>query len=182
MTQTQSAAPASRVAKTTQSSASSAADRDESRMMLELAGVDLICRFESMLSRSIQCRNKEDFHAICEIVDQTMRKSLDFGDAHLTGKVRDDLTRRVARTNRCSQELSTAVSACSWDAVRRLIGREPVSEVDVLMIHNQLGDAAAIVAVTALGPVIETLGEKSSSGSEMLKCLRLLVAELKSAW
>jgi hypothetical protein len=182
MTQTQSAVPANPVAETTRPIVVSTVVRDEARVMLERDGVDLMSQFESMLSRCVKCRHTDNYEAIGKIVEQTMRKSLDFGDAHLTGKSRTDLTRRVNRTNAFARELSTAISACSWDAVRRVFGHESVSEVDVLMVHNQLGNAAAVVAVTALGPVIETIGEKSRSGAEMLKTLKLLVAELKAAW
>ena len=159
-----------------------AATEDEARMLLELASVDLICQFESMLSRCIRCRHGEEMEAIGEIVEQTMREALDFGDANLTGKSRRDLTRRVNRTNKYAQELAAAVSVCSWDAVRRVFGREVVTELDVLKIHSEVGNAAAIVALTAIGPVIERLGHKSRSGAEMLKCLKLLVADMKSSW
>lgn len=151
-------------------------------MLLKLDCVDLICQFDSMLAQSVQQRHAGAFNAIGGIVKATMEKSLMFGDSHLTGKSHANLVKRVQAASELAEALPKAVTACSWDAIRRMVGHDPVSEVDVMRIHADLGKATAIVACSAIGPAIEMLGDRGGSGPQLLKCLKLFTADLQQDW
>jgi hypothetical protein len=151
-------------------------------MQIEAACVDLICQFESMLTRSAKERSDGYRAEIVPIVDRSMQIALEFGETHFNGETLDVLNRQVLEARACSQSLRDAVSSFEWRTLRRMIGRESANELDVLRIHGELGTAIAMVLVTALGPAIEMLGAKSKSGAEMLKIVKLFIAELGERW
>ena len=156
--------------------------RDDARMQIEAACVDLICQFESMLTRASKERLVGFGSEIVPIVDESLQVALEFGEALFNGEKLDILNRRVLEARECSQSLRHAVFSFEWKTFRRLIGRQSACELDVLRIHGELGDATAMVLVTALGPAIEILGTQSKSGAEILRIVRIFVAELEERW
>ncbi len=156
--------------------------RDDARMHIESACVDLICQFESMLTRASKERLVGFGNEIVPIVDESLQVAIEFGETLFNGETLDALNRRVLEARECSQSLRHAVSSFEWKTLRRMIGRQSASELDVLRIHGELGKATAMVLVTALGPAIEILGIQSKSGAEMLRIVRLFIAELEERW
>jgi hypothetical protein len=156
--------------------------RDDARMLLEAACVDLICQFESMLTRS--ARESVDGYRceIVPIVERSLQNALEFGETHFKGKALELLNSQVLEARECTQSLRDAISSFEWKTLRRLIGRESASELDVLRIHGELGTAIAMVLVAALGPAIEMLDTKNKSGAEVLEIASSFMAELEERW
>jgi hypothetical protein len=151
-------------------------------MRIEAACVDLVCQFESMLSRSVQERLDGYIGEIVPIVEESLQIVSTFGETHFVGETLEVLNRRVLEARECSQSLRDAVSSLEWKLFRWIIGRESASELDVLRNHSELETAIAAVIVAALGPAIEVLGPQSTSGAEILKIVRQLIAELEEKW
>lgn len=193
MLQTQSAIPvtpdaalvAASNATINTSERSSVAPTDHQReapTQIQTACVDLVCQLESRLTRAEKERTDGYLGEIVPIVEEFLQTASDFGEMHFHGDPLEALNRRIVEARECSRSLGKAVASFEWKALRRIIGRPSASEREVLKIHSELGTALVMVVVSALGPAIEMLGSNTKSAKEVLKIVRVFIAELQERW
>lgn len=154
----------------------------QDRSLLEAACVDLICRLDQLLCHANEARQAGYLNETVPHANNMLLASLDFAESHLTGSALDELHTQVAAAYGRTQELADLISSRSWGAVRRVIGRPSATEMDVLRVHGEVGEAIAVVVVASLGGGIRRLGVHTSIGDEMIQSLKLFLSEMKKAW
>lgn len=162
--------------------ANTAETRQQDRTLLNAACVDLICQLESTLSKVMEFRANENLGEIVPLVNQSLLKVLEFGEAHLHERAAEDLNDRVLQAYEVSKNLSSAISSRQWKTVRSIIGRKSASEFDVFQMHGELGECFAVAVVASLGVAIQQLQAQGEEAAELTQSLKLFMAELKKGW
>ena len=154
----------------------------EQRFLLESNCVDVMCQLESLLEKACTFKAAGNFIEANNIANRMLVCLLDFAEANLDGEPLEVVYNELAATYELTQKMVDTVNARSWAAVRRVVGRPTPSQWDVLNVHNEIGEAIAVVTVASLGDGIHRVDATTSIGRQLNESLSSFIDQLRKAW
>lgn len=154
----------------------------DQRMMLESSCVDVICQLENQLERACTFRDARQHRDAYHTANRMLVTLLEFAEGNLDGDPLETVYADLATAYELTSDLSDAISAHGWSAMRRVVGKSSTSEMDILHIYDRVGRAVAKVTVSSLGYAIRRVDPKTTVGRQLHQSLASFIDQLQKVW
>jgi hypothetical protein len=152
------------------------------RILLESACIDIIAEFEQLLDLANAEREAGFLGESALIGNRMLHSLIDFAESYLSGRRLAMVYQLIDRGFQSTQKTIDLSSSQLWGPLRRLIGRQSASDLDVANSHNETGLVIAAAAMATIGGGICRLEDDAPVAMALYESLRPILIELRERW